>query len=260
MIVYKLGGAALQHCLSSATVFAELARHAPGPFAIVHGGGPEITATAAKLGIESTFIDGQRVTDAAMLNVVLMALRGKTNSELVLRINHAGLRALGGSGLDANLFECREENPALGLVGKVSHVNSEWVRVAVENGFCPVIASVGLLTSSAGVPQGPCNINADLAATALAQSLAAKEFVFTTDAEGVLDEHGDCIPHLTVAQTSELIRRGVIKGGMIVKIRAALEFLESAPASTLRIAGGKSPEQIARVFSDPSFGTRITAL
>jgi acetylglutamate kinase len=258
MIVYKLGGAALQHGLSSSTVFAELARNTSGPFAIVHGGGPEITATAAKFGIESTFIDGQRVTDAAMLNVVLMALRGKTNSELVLRLNHAGLRALGGSGFDANLFECREENPALGLVGKVTRVNSGWVQLALEHGYCPVIASVGLLTSASGLALGPCNINADLAATALAQSLAAKEFVFTTDAEGVLDEKGNCIPHLTVAQTSELIQRGVIQGGMIVKIRAALEFLASAPASTLRIAGGKTPEQIARVFADPNFGTRIT--
>lgn len=257
MIVYKLGGAALQHCLQDSSVFADLAKASNDPFVIVHGGGPEITSLAQKLGQESVFVDGQRVTDAGMLDVVLMALRGKTNSELVIKLNNAGLAALGGSGLDAHLFECVEENPLLGLVGKVGRVNSKWIRLALANGFSPVIASVGFLTTPSGA-RVACNINADLAATALAQDLKATEFVFTTDTEGVLDEAGKLITQLTVGQIAALIQNGAIKGGMIVKIRAALEFLKTCPDATLRIAGGKLPSQISRVFSDPHFGTRIT--
>lgn len=258
MIVYKLGGAALQHCLDDSTVFAELAKNqASHAFAIVHGGGPEITKIAASLGLESQFVDGQRVTSAQMLDIVLMALRGKTNSQLVTRLNNAGLKAIGGSGLDANLFECVEENPLLGLVGKVEHVHSSWIRLALDNGYSPVIASVGFLTDATTSQKIPCNVNADLAATALAQNLKAREFVFTTDIEGVLDAEGRCIPSLNREETLKLIEIGAIKGGMIVKIRAALEFLETCPNSILRIAGGKTPEQIARVFNDPKFGTRI---
>jgi acetylglutamate kinase len=257
MIVYKLGGAALQHCLSSTSVFKNLAKNNNAPLVIVHGGGPEITTLATKFGIESKFIDGQRVTSDEMMNIVLMALRGKTNSELVVQLNNAGLKAIGGSGLDASLFECSEENPELGQVGKVTAVNSSWLKLALENGFSPVIASVGYLTDAKGF-KIPCNVNADLAATAVAQDLQAKEFVFTTDAEGVLDKNGKCLSNLSVPQTQGLIDSGVIQGGMIVKIRAALEFLDTCPGSTLRIAGGKTPEQISRVFLDPNFGTRIS--
>lgn len=254
MIVYKLGGAALQYCLQDDSVFTGIKSSTSSPMTIVHGGGPEITQTAAQLGLDSVFVDGQRFTDEAMLKVVMMALRGKTNSELVTRLNRAGVAALGASGLDGRLFECTEESPALGLVGRVTKINSAWIRLAMQNGYCPVIASIGYLTTPT---LQPCNINADLAATALAQELNAQEFVFTTDAEGVLDANGRCLPRLNPRQLHELIENNVISGGMAVKIRAALEFLAACPLASLRIAGGKTASQIRRVFDDPDFGTRI---
>lgn len=258
MIVYKMGGAALKHCIDDSELFLKIAQTLSRPFVMVHGGGPEITKLAEQLGIKSEFIQGQRVTSSQMLEIVLMSLRGKTNSQLVAQLCSAGINAIGCSGLDAKLFECTPENPELGFVGKILKTNIDWIKFCLSNGYRPIISSVGYLLPTKDTKFSICNINADLAASAVAISLKASEFVFTTDTEGILTPEGECIPRLSVSQIDKMISMGEISGGMIVKIRGALEYLKECPDGTLRIAGGKTPDQILNVFNNPDYGTVIT--
>lgn len=253
-VVIKYGGHAMdQPALSEAfaTDVAQLAAEGMR-LAVVHGGGPQISALLNRLHIESRFVDGLRVTDAACMQAVEMVLCGQVNKAVVSAFAQRGARAAGISGRDGNLLRARLKNPALGLVGEVEAVDPSLPQCLLDAGFVPVIAPV------ACGPQGEAlNINADTAAGALAGALAADYFVLISDVPGVLDAQGRLIPGLSRAEISRLIEQGVISGGMIPKVNACLNALDAGCARAL-ILDGRARSSLRRsLLDDAPLGTLV---
>ncbi len=219
---------------------------------IVHGGGPEITGLLKAMNKKSEFIAGLRVTDAETATLAQMALVGKTNPELVNFINRAGVRAVGLNGKDANLFDVRrhlatvyEEGVAqqvdIGFVGEVASVRPELLNTLLSAGYVPVIAPIG----ADGEGQ-TYNINADTAAAAVAAQLQADVFLLLTDVEGVFRDYHDkssLIGELSFDEATEMIRNGVVDGGMIPKLQACMGALEKG-ARLARVVDGRRPHCI----------------
>ena len=189
---------------------------------IVHGGGPQIGELLKKIGKESRFVKGLRVTDEETMDVVEMVLVAKVNKDVVSLINFYGGKAVGLSGRDGKLIRAKKAQPArladidedLGLVGEVERINPGVVSALEDQGFIPVIAPVG-----AGPQERPYNINADTAAGALAAALDAEKFILLTDVSGVIDINKELVSSLTEEQAETMIRTGAISGGMIPKVR-----------------------------------------
>ncbi len=233
---------------------------------IVHGGGPEINQIMDRLGLKSTFVDGHRVTDEATLEVVEMVLGGKVNKEIVHLINRYGGRAVGLSGKDGQLITARKKflqrdvSPEdgleslvdIGLVGEVSDVCPDALRVLEGGGFIPVVAPLG--TDGDGQT---LNINADSAAARVAGALKAEKLILLTDTAGVLDSSGKLIPSLDGATSRGLIRRGVIKGGMIPKVECCLTALENGVKKTHIIDGRLPHAVLLEIFTQAGVGTEI---
>lgn len=231
---------------------------------IVHGGGPEITAHLKKLGVQSEFVDGQRVTDQETLDVAEMVLAGKINSEIVLDLGRAGVRSVGVSGKDMSLITARklfhqptpDHQPAdIGFVGEVASVEPEVIRIFKENGIVPVISP--LAVDSAGQT---FNINADTAAAAIAGKIQADKFILLTDVKGVLRDRNDeasLISSIKQDDVEQLISQGVIQGGMIPKVRACLSALVQGARKT-HILDGRMPHSLLlELFTDRGIGTQI---
>jgi acetylglutamate kinase len=192
------------------------------PVLIVHGGGQEIAALQTRLGIEPVKVDGLRVTDAASLNVAEMVLSGRANKQIVRALLAAGLDAIGLSGVDGRLLAARQKaHPTadLGLVGEVTAVRAHLLQRLLQVGLIPVISPISL-----GNDGQTYNVNADEAATAIAAALEAEALDFVSNVPGVLD-NGELVPHLSSDEAEALIANGVIAGGMIPKVRAALDAL-----------------------------------
>ena len=220
--------------------------------AIVHGGGPEITGLLKAMNKKSEFVAGLRVTDAETATLAQMALVGKTNPELVNFINRAGVRAVGLNGKDADLFEVRrhlatvyEDGAArrvdIGFVGEVAAVRPELLNTLLSAGYVPVIAPIG----ADGEGQ-TYNINADTAAAAVAAQLQADVFLLLTDVEGVFRDYRDkssLIGELSFDEATEMIRNGVVDGGMIPKVQACMGALEKG-ARLARVVDGRRPHCI----------------
>jgi acetylglutamate kinase len=234
---------------------------------VVHGGGPQIGAMLKKLGIQSSFIDGLRVTDQAAVEVVEMVLAGSINKQIVTGINAAGGRAIGLSGKDGNLVIARKlglakTDPAtgrivthdLGFVGEPDKVNPEVLHSIMKSETIPVIAPIG-----AGPRGETFNINADTVAGAVAGALKAERLVLLTDVEGVLDSDGKLISRLTVGEARRLIAEGVISGGMIPKIRTAIEAVESGVRAAVILDGRIPHVLLLELFTEHGAGTLITA-
>ena len=227
---------------------------------IVHGGGPQIGALLKKLGKESRFVKGLRVTDEETMDVVEMVLVGKVNKDVVSMVNHLGGKAVGISGRDGSLIKARKAQPArlagldedLGLVGEVDRINPELIDSLVEHGFIPVIAPVG-----AGPGEKPYNINADTAAGALSASLSAEKFILLTDVPGVMDADNNLISSLTEDQAAELIRSGVASEGMIPKIRCCLSALRGGVPKAHVIDGRVPHALLLEILTDQGIGTQI---
>jgi acetylglutamate kinase len=252
MIVVKLGGAALKGSLGDPALFRIFAGLRE-PFVIVHGGGPKISEISQALGLEAEFVDGQRVTTPEVLEVVEMVLRGHVNPAIVRGLLRAGRSAAGLSGVDAELLRCDFENPALGLVGRVEKVNPKIIRDLLALDLAPVVAPVGLLHNGQA-----CNVNADLAAAALAVALKADRLLFLTDRDGILDAEGELVRSLSGAHLRELAQSDVISGGMKVKARAMLEVLEALPQCRIEVMNGLSAEALRQSFENgASVGTAI---
>lgn len=208
---------------------------------LVHGGGKEISQLAQDLGLTATFLAGQRVTDAAMLRLAVMVLCGLANKRLVATLLAAGIPALGVSGVDLGLFQVvKWPHPEgdLGYVGKITTVNAEALDQLLALNVTLVVSPI-----SADSQGQLYNVNADHAAQAVARSLQAGQLVFVTNVPGVMQD-GVVIPHLTRSQAEAMIEQGVIFGGMIPKVRSALEALADGVAtaricnlSTLAIGG-----------------------
>ncbi|MCC7345351.1 MAG: acetylglutamate kinase [Deltaproteobacteria bacterium] len=231
---------------------------------VVHGGGPQIGSFLKKMGIESKFHQGIRITDEATMDVVEMVLVGKVNKEIVGLINQHGGRAIGLSGKDGKLLKARklaEEKVSfdrdgvneiidLGRVGNVSEVNTAILSLLEKDNFIPVIAPVGV--SEAGEA---LNINADLVAGAIASALQAEKLVLLTDVEGVKDAQGKLISELSVSKATKLIDEGVIQGGMIPKVSCCVRALASGVRSAHIIDGRQMHAVLLEIFTDKGVGT-----
>jgi acetylglutamate kinase len=222
---------------------------------IVHGGGPQIGATLKRLGRESTFVDGLRVTDDDTMEVVEMVLGGKLNREIVALVQQAGGRALGLTGSDGGMLLVeRLREPDLGRVGSVVRVDPAAIRAATDAGFVPVIAPIGV--DAAGVTH---NVNADQAAGAIAIALRAEKLILLTDVEGVKDAGGKLIRQLGVQEARKHIEEGTIRGGMIPKVECCVAALEGGVASTHVVDGRMLHAILLEIFTDGGVGTLIRA-
>ena len=233
---------------------------------VVHGGGPQIGAMLKKLDIQSRFIDGLRVTDQAAVEVVEMVLTGSINKQIVTSINAAGGRAVGLSGKDGNLVMARklelEKTGAngekvledLGFVGEPQSVNPEVLHTMLKSEIIPVIAPIGV------GPKGETyNINADTVAGAVAGAVKAERLILLTDVEGVLDHEKRLISRLTASEARALIADGTISGGMIPKIKTAIDAVESGVRAAVILDGRIPHVLLLELFTEHGAGTLITA-
>ncbi len=231
---------------------------------VVHGGGPQIGDFLKRLSIESEFVDGMRVTDRQTMDVVEMVLVGKVNKEIVNLINQNGGVAVGLSGKDGQLItakkmkymKSRGEDPPeiidMGMVGEITSVKTDILNNLMEKEFIPVIAPVGF-----GRGGETYNINADLVAGKVASALLAGKLVLLTDTPGVLDEQGDLISTLKMAEAREAISNGTIKGGMIPKVNCCLAALREGVKKT-HIIDGREPHAILlEILTKIGVGTEI---
>ncbi|MNC08078.1 Acetylglutamate kinase [compost metagenome] len=223
---------------------------------IVHGGGPAISENLAKLGIESSFVNGLRVTTEEVLDVVEMTLAGSINKAIVRRIQGNGGQALGLSGVDGNLILARPvaNSDEVGQVGEVTGVKAEIITGILALGYIPVIAPIGV---DAGGQR--YNINADTAAGAVASFVKSPSMIVVTDVPGimrVMEGEKVVLPSVTVTEIEELIASGEIYGGMIPKVRAAMDCIQGS-VSEVVIVDGKEPQVLSRVLDGEKLGTRI---
>ncbi|RLB02219.1 MAG: acetylglutamate kinase [Deltaproteobacteria bacterium] len=233
---------------------------------VVHGGGPQIGSMLNKIGKESSFRYGMRVTDEETMDIVEMVLAGKVNKEIVSLLNHHGGRAVGLSGKDGHLIEAQkmhlyryqgDDQPPeiidIGLVGEVKRINIEILKVLEESRFIPVVAPVGV-----GEKGETYNINADLVAGKLAGALKATKLILMTDVPGVLDGDGNLISSLDIAEASELIHEEVLKGGMIPKVQCAIDAVQAGVGKAHIIDGRIEHAVLLEMFTDTGIGTEIT--
>jgi len=232
---------------------------------IIHGGGPQISTLLTKLGKDSKFIQGMRVTDEETMDIVEMVLTGKLNKQIVGLINSHGGRAVGLSGKDGNIIEAEKyllseekakDTPPeiidIGLVGKVRKVNPGLIVSLVQDGFIPVIAPTG-----SGGGGETYNINADIVAGEIASALGAEKLVLLTDVEGILDEKGRLIHSINAAEVSELIEDGTIEGGMYPKVKCCLKALRGGVGKTHIIDGRLDHAVLLEIFTDRGIGTEV---
>jgi acetylglutamate kinase len=228
---------------------------------VVHGGGPQIGALLKRLNIESRFVQGQRVTDAATMEVVEMVLCGRINKQIVSDIVAAGAKAIGLSGRDAGLIEARKlvevvdgEPVDLGFVGEPARIDPAILNEIADTDFIPVIAPVG----NDGKGQS-YNINADTAAGAVAAALSARRLLMMTDVEGVLDKDRNLIQEMDKAQAEAMIADGSISGGMIPKIRTCLDAVSAGVRGAVIIDGRQPYALTLEIFTEGGAGTLIRA-
>jgi len=233
---------------------------------VVHGGGPQIGGYLKKLGKESQFIQGMRVTDQETMDIVEMVLVGKVNKEIVGLINQHGGKAVGLSGKDGSLIraekyllsaEKAKDTPPeiidLGLVGKVKEINASLIASLVKDGFIPVIAPTGH-----GDQGETFNINADIVAGAVAAALQAEKLVLLTDVEGVLDSEKKLINTMSNAEALAMINDRVIHGGMFPKVKCCLKALRGGVKKSHIIDGRLKHAILLEMFTDRGIGTEIT--
>jgi acetylglutamate kinase len=232
---------------------------------IVHGGGPQIGQVLSRMGIESTFVGGMRLTDEPTMDVVEMVLGGKVNKEIVAQINRHGGKAVGLSGKDGGLILAeklhivyrKDENtpPEIidpGLVGQVTNVNPLVINTLAEKGFIPVIAPVG-----AGRSGETYNINADLVACSIAMALSAGRLILLTDVDGVLDASGNLLSSIDSAAVGKMVDDKIISGGMIPKIECSVKALKNGVEKVHIINGKKRHALLLELFTNKGIGTEV---
>jgi len=233
---------------------------------VVHGGGPQIGELLSKIGKESSFVDGMRVTDSETMDVVEMVLGGLVNKDIVNLINHNGGRAIGLSGKDGPLIRAKKlhinksnqdlmapEIIDIGHVGSVQSIDTSVIDMLVKSNFIPVIAPIGV--DEEGVSY---NINADLVAGKIAEVMRAEKLLLLTNVAGLQDRSGEVLTGLTTRQVDDLIADGTIYGGMLPKINCALDAVKNGTISAHIIDGRVSNALLLEVFTDTGVGTLIT--
>lgn len=232
---------------------------------VVHGGGPQIGNVLKKIGKDSKFIHGMRVTDKETMDVVEMVLAGNVNKEIIGLINHHGGNAVGLTGKDGNLIQAEKyvlnEDKAkdtppeimdLGLVGKVKKLNTDLIESLTNDGFIPVIAPIGV-----GDRGETYNINADIVAGEIAAALQAEKLVLLTDVKGVLDKEGQLINTISGDEVKRLIDVGAIEGGMYPKVKCCLKALGGGTKKAHIIDGRLKHSILLEIFTDEGIGTEI---
>ncbi|HPF43581.1 MAG TPA: acetylglutamate kinase [Syntrophomonadaceae bacterium] len=258
-VVIKYGGAAMIECELKEKIMQDivLMKYVGMHPIVVHGGGPEINAMLKRLNMKSEFVDGLRVTDRDTMEIVEMVLGGKVNKEIVSGINASGGKAIGISGKDGQLIIAgpTEDRERLGYVGQVNQVNPGVIETIIENGYIPVIAPIGMDDQ-----RNSYNINADLAAAAIAVAMKADKLVLLTDVPGLLMDPNDPESLISVLRTSEVgkyIEAGVISGGMTPKVQCCVEAVTGGVGRT-HIVDGRVPHSILlEVFTRQGVGTMV---
>ena len=257
VIVVKFGGNAMVDD-QLASQFAEdvVLMHSVGirPV-VVHGGGPQIGALMDRLGIQSEFRDGLRVTDAETLDVARMVLVGKVNRDIVSSINRHGSLAVGLSGEDAGLIRAAARNPELGFVGDVESVNPAIIERLLAEDLIPVVSTIGAVLSGQAY-----NINADTVAAAVAGALGAERILYLTDVEGLLadvDDPSSRISRIDLSGLAALIDNGAIIGGMIPKVQACVDAVEAGVGSAHMVDGRIPHVLLLELFTDVGIGTMV---
>jgi acetylglutamate kinase len=250
ILVIKLGGSTLENQRMILQDIIWLRALGANPV-LVHGGGPYINEWLNRLNIPAVFKDGLRVTDAQTLEVVRMVLCGQVNQGLVAMAAHLGGKVVGLCGTDGQMIQARVADAELGFVGEIEKVNPEVVQTLVAQGYIPIIAPLG---------QGPdgisLNINADLVAAHLAGALDAEKLIFLSNVVGICRADGSLISELSEDEARQLIKEGVISGGMIPKVSACLDALVAVPR--VHIVDGGEPHVLLReLFTDQGAGTMI---
>jgi len=269
-VVIKYGGHAMVNCELKKAVLTDavLMKYVGMHPVIVHGGGPEITGMLKRLGKESSFVGGLRVTDAETMEIAQMVLVGKINKDIVGMINDIGGHAVGLSGKDGNLLVADkkmgcvrrpdgiEEMVDIGLVGEVHQVNPGIVATVIREGYIPVVAPVAV-----GEGGDSYNVNADNAAGALAVALNADKLIILTDVEGILADRNDkasLISTVTRQDVPQLVENGIIDGGMIPKVECCISALRGGVGTT-HILDGRVPHSVLlEIFTDQGVGTMVT--
>jgi|TARA_B110000116_G_scaffold265691_1_gene275247 acetylglutamate kinase len=233
---------------------------------VVHGGGPQIGSLLDKLNIESSFVDGMRVTDSATMDVVEMVLGGSVNKQIVNLINKNGGAAIGITGKDGQLIGARKlqvttktpgmnasEIVDIGHVGEVDRINIKVIDTLLDSDFIPVIAPIGV-----GKDGESYNINADLVAGKIAEFTRAEKLMLLTNVAGLQDKQGEVLTGLSTSQVDDLIADGTIYGGMLPKISCALDAVKCGVNSAHIIDGRVSHAVLLEIFTDLGVGTLIT--
>jgi len=268
-LVIKFGGnamvdSALKNSFARDIVLMKLVGINP---VVVHGGGPQIGEHLKRIGKETTFIDGMRITDSETMDVVEMVLGGLVNKEIVNLINRTGGSAVGLTGKDGDLIHARKlqfsRKPELttseiidiGHVGEVASINPAVINMLTKGNFIPVIAPIGV-----GKDGQSYNINADLVAGKLAEVLRAEKLMLLTNTPGLLDKNEKLLTGLSVAKINELIEDGTIHGGMLPKIACAVDAVKSGVGTAHIIDGRVAHAVLLEIFTDQGVGTLIKSL
>ncbi len=220
---------------------------------LVHGGGPEISETLRRMGVESRFVNGLRYTDEETVEVVRMVLAGKVNKELVHRLQMLGAKSVGMCGIDGGMLLCEKESDELGYVGKIVSVNTGVITDSLANGYLPVISTVGYDNEG-----HIYNVNADTAASAIAGALGAESLILMTDIRGLLRDKEDedsLIRKVYVSDIPSLINEGVISGGMIPKINCCKEAIRRGVDRVFITDGRVKHSILLELLSDEGMGT-----
>ena len=222
----------------------------------VHGGGPEISAMLKMIGHEAKFVDGLRYTDVTTMDIVQAVLCGKVNKDLVSQLGRLGGRAVGLCGMDGQLFQAEQMDEKYGLVGRITGVNPEPVKNALEHGYIPIVSTV-----AQGVDADTAyNINADTAAAKLAEALGAEKLILLTDVRGLLRAPKDESTLIHVVRTREvpaLVEEGIISGGMIPKMQCCVDAIHGG-VERVHILDGRIPHSILiELLSDEGIGTMM---
>lgn len=224
---------------------------------LVHGGGPEITDTLKKIGKESVFVDGLRVTDKETADVVQMVLAGKINKTLVNMLEINGGKAIGISGLDGHMIEAQMKDERLGYVGRITNVDVTPILDLLEKGYIPVVSTIGCDNDG-----NVYNINADTAAAFIAGGMKAERLITMTDIEGILrdkNDHTSIIPCIDLKMAEELFTTGIISGGMIPKVECCIDAIHKG-VKKVTILDGRVPHALLiETLTNEGAGTMVVA-
>ncbi|MEE0927989.1 MAG: acetylglutamate kinase [Acutalibacteraceae bacterium] len=222
---------------------------------LVHGGGPEISGMLKKIGKESKFVNGLRVTDGETADIVLQVLAGKINKTLVNHLQNSGGKAVGLSGMDGHLIEAEIKDPTLGFVGEITDINIELVNDLLEKGYIPVVSTVGCDKEG-----NIYNINADTAAARIASALGAESLFLMTDIVGLLrdkDDESTLISSVCVSEAPQLMREGIISGGMIPKIECCVEAIRQGVDKVFILDGRVPHSLLIETLTNEGIGTML---